>query len=37
MASHVVGFTNIDDKGQEGIQLAYDQALEGQALVVEAM
>ncbi|MBU1294334.1 MAG: penicillin-binding protein 2 [Gammaproteobacteria bacterium] len=30
VASHVVGFTNIDDKGQEGIELAYDQALEGQ-------
>lgn len=30
VASHVVGFTNIDDKGQEGIELAYDQALEGE-------
>jgi cell division protein FtsI (penicillin-binding protein 3) len=30
VASHVVGFTNIDDKGQEGIELAYDRALEGQ-------
>ncbi|QUX92197.1 cell division protein [Marinomonas sp. A3A] len=30
VASHVVGFTNIDDKGQEGMELAYDQALEGQ-------
>ncbi|WP_418138876.1 peptidoglycan D,D-transpeptidase FtsI family protein [Marinomonas sp. RS-M-Aa-14] len=30
VAAHVVGFTNIDDKGQEGIELAYDQALEGQ-------
>jgi len=30
VASHVVGFTNIDDKGQEGIELAYDKALEGQ-------
>ncbi|WP_219704024.1 peptidoglycan D,D-transpeptidase FtsI family protein [Marinomonas lutimaris] len=29
VASHVVGFTNIDDKGQEGMELAYDQALEG--------
>ena len=29
VASHVVGFTNIDDKGQEGIELAYDQALQG--------
>ncbi|MBJ7537556.1 peptidoglycan D,D-transpeptidase FtsI family protein [Marinomonas transparens] len=31
VASHVVGFTNIDDKGQEGIELAYDEALEGHA------
>ncbi|NLQ18478.1 penicillin-binding protein 2 [Marinomonas sp. M1K-6] len=30
VASHVVGFTNIDDKGQEGIELAYDKALVGQ-------
>ncbi|MCV2403089.1 penicillin-binding protein 2 [Marinomonas sp. C2222] len=30
VASHVVGFTNIDDKGQEGIELAYDQALQGE-------
>ena len=30
VASHVVGFTNIDDKGQEGMELAYDKALEGQ-------
>lgn len=30
VASHVVGFTNIDDKGQEGIELAYDGALQGQ-------
>ncbi|PYF84463.1 peptidoglycan synthetase FtsI [Marinomonas alcarazii] len=30
VAAHVVGFTNIDDKGQEGIELAYDKALEGQ-------
>ncbi|GAB3482601.1 peptidoglycan D,D-transpeptidase FtsI family protein [Marinomonas epiphytica] len=30
VASHVVGFTNIDDKGQEGIELAYDSALQGQ-------
>ncbi|MBD5770420.1 peptidoglycan D,D-transpeptidase FtsI family protein [Marinomonas colpomeniae] len=30
VASHVVGFTNIDDKGQEGVELAYDKALEGE-------
>lgn len=29
VAAHVIGFTNIDDKGQEGIELAYDAALEG--------
>ncbi len=28
-AAHIVGFTNIEDKGQEGIELAYDQALSG--------
>ncbi len=29
VAAQVVGFTNIDDKGQEGIELAYDKALQG--------
>jgi cell division protein FtsI (penicillin-binding protein 3) len=29
VASHVVGFTNIDDKGQEGMELAFDQWLQG--------
>ncbi|MEW8687194.1 MAG: penicillin-binding protein 2 [Candidatus Thiodiazotropha sp.] len=27
--SHLVGFTNIDDQGQEGIELAYDEWLSG--------
>ncbi|MEJ2608836.1 MAG: penicillin-binding protein 2 [Candidatus Thiodiazotropha sp.] len=27
--SHTVGFTNIDDKGQEGMELAYDEWLSG--------
>jgi cell division protein FtsI (penicillin-binding protein 3) len=27
--SHIVGFTNIDDQGQEGIELAYDEWLSG--------
>ena len=27
--AHVVGFTNIDDKGQEGMELAYDEWLSG--------
>ncbi|MGD2117489.1 MAG: penicillin-binding protein 2 [Chromatiales bacterium] len=28
--AHVIGFTNIDDKGQEGLELIYDDALSGQ-------
>lgn len=27
VAGHVVGFTNVDDQGQEGIELAYDSSL----------
>jgi cell division protein FtsI (penicillin-binding protein 3) len=29
IAAHVVGFTNVDDRGQEGIELAYDDWLTG--------
>jgi len=29
--AHIVGFTNVEDKGQEGIELAFDQALSGKA------
>lgn len=29
VASHVIGFTNIDDIGQEGLELAYDSWLSG--------
>lgn len=29
VASHVLGFTNIDDAGQEGLELAYDDWLKG--------
>lgn len=29
VAAHVIGFTNVDDIGQEGIELAYDQWLKG--------
>ena len=29
VAAHVIGFTNIDDKGQEGVELAYDSWLQG--------
>lgn len=29
VAAHVVGFTNVDDKGQEGIELAFDHLLRG--------
>ena len=28
--AHVVGFTDVDDKGQEGLELAYDAALRGE-------
>ncbi len=28
-AAHVIGFTNIDDRGQEGLELAYDDWLTG--------
>ncbi len=30
VAGHVVGFTDIDDRGQEGLELAYDEWLQGQ-------
>ncbi|WP_101760344.1 penicillin-binding protein 2 [Oceanicoccus sp. KOV_DT_Chl] len=30
VAAHIVGFTNIDDRGQEGIELAFDSWLQGQ-------
>lgn len=30
VTSQVVGFTNIDDKGQEGLELAYDSWLQGE-------
>lgn len=30
VTSHVVGFTNIDDKGQEGLELAYNDWLQGE-------
>lgn len=29
VAGHVVGFTDVDDVGQEGVELAFDQALRG--------
>lgn len=29
-AAHVLGFTNVDDHGQEGLEMAYNQWLEGQ-------
>ncbi|MBD2859734.1 penicillin-binding protein 2 [Spongiibacter sp. KMU-158] len=31
VAAHLVGFTNIDDHGQEGLELAYDDWLSGEA------
>lgn len=30
VAGHIVGFTTIDDKGQEGLELGYDQLLGGE-------
>lgn len=30
-AAHVVGFTNVEDKGQEGVELAYEKQLAGRA------
>lgn len=29
-AAHVVGFTNLEDRGQEGVELRFQQALQGQ-------
>lgn len=29
VAAHVIGFTNVDDQGQEGLELAYNQWLNG--------
>ena len=31
VAAHLVGFTDIDDQGQEGLELAYDEWLRGEA------
>lgn len=31
VAAHLVGFTNVDDKGQEGIELAYEPYLKGES------
>ena len=30
-AAHVIGFTNVEDKGQEGMELAFDKELAGRA------
>ena len=30
-AAHLVGFTNVEDKGQEGVELAFNQTLAGKA------
>src|SRR5690606_39544228 len=30
-AAHVVGFTNVEDRGQEGMELAFDKELAGKA------
>jgi cell division protein FtsI (penicillin-binding protein 3) len=31
VAAHIVGFTNIDDQGQEGVELAFDSWLQGES------
>lgn len=31
VAAHIVGFTDIDDRGQEGVELAYNEWLQGDA------
>ena len=31
LAAHVVGFTNVDDRGQEGVELSFDKHLRGVA------
>ncbi|MCW9047057.1 MAG: penicillin-binding transpeptidase domain-containing protein [Gammaproteobacteria bacterium] len=31
VTSHVIGFANVDDKGQEGLELAYDEWLRGES------
>ena len=31
LASHVVGFTDIDDKGSEGVELSFNESLQGRA------
>ncbi len=30
VSGHIVGFTNLDDQGQEGLELGYDQLLDGE-------
>ncbi|MCB1745846.1 MAG: penicillin-binding protein 2 [Gammaproteobacteria bacterium] len=30
VTAHVVGFTNVDDRGQEGVELAFDEMLKGE-------
>ena len=37
VASHLVGFTNVDDQGQEGIELSFDEILAAQSGVKEVM
>src|SRR5690606_7842302 len=35
MAAHVIGFTNIEDKGIEGVELAFNDALSGRPGIIE--
>ena len=33
VTAHVIGFTNVDDQGQEGLELAYNEWLQGRSRV----
>jgi cell division protein FtsI (penicillin-binding protein 3) len=35
--AHLIGFTNVDDQGQEGLELAYDKALAGEPGIKRVM
>ena len=37
VTAHILGFTNIDDQGQEGIELVYNQWLEGNSGITRVM
>ena len=37
MVSHLVGFTDIDERGQEGIELSYDEVLRSRSGLKQVM